>query len=115
MALKTWPTDIPDCPQTWNETPIEVRVRTDVDTGPAKVRRRFTKSLLQVEWGLTMAKDKYAIWQTFFEVTLRNGIDTFMYPHPYTGVDIEMRFAGVPQIQMGPTAFQISCTMEQVN
>lgn len=95
MAI-LWPFTLPVAPlvQGYGEALPNNTIRTGMDTGPAKVRRRagavpFTMSVAfncndeQVE----------ALW-TFVKDTLLGGSRRFKWTHPRTGAAIECRFTG---------------------
>ena len=90
-----WPiAPFPQVPQKGFTESIGVNVlRSPMDAGPAKMRRRGAKpSTLNVSFILT--SDQAATLETFVKSTLL-GTRRFNFPHPRTGNSVEVRV--VPQ------------------
>lgn len=113
--LKPWPLTVTQCPRTWNEQYAENRLRTSVDVGPPKMRRRYTNDLLQVQIGWNFKTELYQELTDFYRVTLRSGTDHFNFPHPVTGNQHKFQFIAPPQIEMiQGKAFGIVCEWEEI-
>ena len=77
------------------------KVRSTMDTGPAKQRARFTASVKEYSGALVLTQAQLAIFNTFYETTLGHGTDSFTWIDPYTEVSSTLRFGdGEPQDQM---------------
>lgn len=113
MAID-WPSALPDCPQTWSQVDLPNVIRSDVDIGVAKVRRRYTRTRSQFAVSLTLPKAQFDAFETFYRTTLKDGLLTFNYKHPYTGVVMECRFLEPPGIDMSAKAFSVSMVWEQI-
>lgn len=107
-----WPSVLPDCPQTWNEVDKPSTVRSEVDVGVAKVRRRYTRELTSISASLTLKRSEYDNLINFYRTTLKDGLYSFNYKHPYTGVMLEIRFVNPPTISMNSKAFQVTFEWE---
>lgn len=112
MIPIAWPTTLPKCPQTWTETPIDVIIRSEIDVGAKKVRRRFTRSRLTISVTLTMEKSYYKPFNDFYKKDLKNGLLSFTYKHPYSGILTECRFIAVPTYSMQAKAFTVNMQWE---
>ncbi len=117
MALVPWKTGLPTCAQTWSEQDQPNVIRTEMDVGPPKVRRRSTlrNRLVQVSW--TMPATLYQQLVEFYETDTLQGIHEFEYAHPITKTLDRYRFTGPPSYQFiggknGVAAFQVSCEWE---
>lgn len=94
----------------------ETAIRSDVDIGPVKVRRRFTQGIDQITGTIYLNKDDYATFRTFFDTTLNGGVNTFNYVHPLTEATAEFRFVNPPTIAtLGGEYFTIQMVWEEVN
>lgn len=111
MAVN-WPIALPDCPQTWREVDISQLIRSDVDVGVSKVRRRYTRERSRISTSLTLVKADYNEFKQFYNVTLKDGLESFTYKHPYTGQLIECRFIEAPLISMVARAFEVAMEWE---
>lgn len=89
-----WPASLPQSPQKgFAETGGVLMLRTPMDSGPAKQRRRGQKpQVLQVSFIMTTAQTETL--QEFIEDTLK-GTARFGFTHPRLGTTVETRI--VPQ------------------
>lgn len=92
-------------------------IRTQMDSGPAKQRPRFTAAPRNV--GLVFAGlsgVNVAAFEAFYEVTLSMGALDFEMPHPISDVTRRFRFIsdGEPYSisPIGEDAYQVSCNLE---
>jgi len=90
-------------------------IRSTVDVGPAKIRSRFTKEIDRFSCSIDLEKDDYSILSTFYKTTLNNGVRTFNYNHPMTGVESEFRFVEPPSITpIGGLWFKVGLSWEEM-
>ncbi len=96
--MPAWPGALPTAPLIagLRETLADNVVRTQMDQGPAKVRRRSTGNVksLQVQYILTAAQKDLLI--TFFVTTLVDGSLSFDFDDPLAGSSATVRFIGPP-------------------
>ena len=114
MAAIVWPPTLPAPGFNWSETPVPNTVRTPTDTGPAKVRRRFTAQVtnLDLPYDLTKAEADLLV-DTFYEVTTAGGSLRFDYPHPRTGATVECRFREPPAfVETNPGLYRGTVRLE---
>lgn len=86
-----WPSGLPQYVErdSYSETGGVSVLRTPMDSGPAKVRRR-AKFPSQLEMSVDMTSAQVAIFKTFVEDTIQ-GVMRFNFPHPRTGNLAEVR------------------------
>jgi hypothetical protein len=105
------------CPISLQEVPNPALVRSQVEDGYPKVRRRFTKTwrTYQVSWRLEW--DLYeAFWQ-FVSVDCGEGSIPFYMMHPITRETLLVRWSSPPQTQSDTSlkpVFVITGTLEEV-
>lgn len=90
-----WPASLPKSPlaEGFSESRGARILRTPMDLGPAKQRRRGRRAdVMPVSMAFTTAE--LATFETFVNTTLR-GVARFGVPHPRTGAMVEVRL--VPQ------------------
>jgi hypothetical protein len=97
--MDDWPSSLPQAPleAAYNEMAPDMAVRTEMDAGPAKVRRRFTaapRPFPGIEFSLTFAQ--YATFDDFYVTTLQGGALSFNWQHPITGASATFRFMPPP-------------------
>jgi len=115
MATDTWPSTLPAAPspQGFRELVPESTIRSQMDVGPAKLRRRTTGNvrLFAMTFELTLAQ--IAILETFFTTTLTGGSEAYNFDHPRTGVTGEYRFLEPPiYSNSGGDLWVASCRLE---
>lgn len=97
MAI-VWPPALPDMLLIgWSESFEERRVRTQTETGPAKVRQRYTAGVRNLSLPMALTPAQLAILDTFFHTDTAGGSLRFEWQHPRTGATYEMRFLSAPQ------------------
>lgn len=105
------------CPRSWIRTPKPSLVRSSVEDGYPKVRRRFTKAWdeYQAEW--TLMWEQEAAVAVFFAQDCQDGASPFYINDPYTGVQIIVRWKEPPTVRGSvdskPT-ISVSGTLERV-
>lgn len=112
---ENWPATLP---QAWlqdgyQETMPEVIVRTEMDAGPAKTRRRFTAQVTPIKARMHLTADQKGYFEAFFNTTLKGGALSFYFPHD--GSDT-FRFAKpLPALSpKGGTRWLLDCNLEKL-
>lgn len=91
----------------------DTTIRSDMDIGPAKIRRRFTKSVDTFSVTIDLLFSDYSVLYNFYDISLNGGVHPFELSHPITGVLTEFRFTGPPSFRpMGGGYFKVSMTWE---
>lgn len=72
-------------------------LRTEMETGPAKRRNRFTASPRNLDVTLTLTSAQVDAFDSFYETDLAGGAASFDYTHPRTGAAITAAFRKEPQ------------------
>lgn len=76
--MSAWPTDLPNpMADGYQFTPGNAVIRTDMESGPARQRQRFTTVpvSVSVSWRFTVAQ--MVTFRDFFENTIHRGADWF--------------------------------------
>lgn len=118
MAVSyVWPVGLPQRVLTdYSEDDGALILRTPMDAGPAKLRRRGTRpSRMQVAFN--MDTSQVATLRTFVLDTLK-GTARFGFPHPRTGTQVEARIVpgedgGLYSVRyLAPGKWQVSMELE---
>lgn len=98
MADYTWPATLPSGPllDQYEEQPPDLTIRTEMEAGPDKVRRRMTDSVRPMKCRFSMTSAQVTILDGFFVTTLSGGASRFNWTHPRTGSSDEFRFRKRP-------------------
>lgn len=72
--MATWPATLPQNPFDQDGAtyePSENIIRSDTETGPAKMRRRFTGKNEKLSFSMVLTPTQWAALDTFYETTLQ--------------------------------------------
>ena len=67
-------------------------LRSEMDSGPAKQRRRFTAAIRNLSVPIILTNTQRATFDTFFITTLLEGVLPFDWVDPKDGSTVEYRF-----------------------
>lgn len=93
----------------------ETVIRSEMDVGPAKVRRRFTKSVDTFTGSIWVDATQYVTFENFYDTTLNGGTLPFTFPHPLTQVPVDFRFKSPPKYTpVGSGTFEVTMEWEKL-
>ncbi len=95
--MAVWPASLKQCPQTWSEQPRDNLIRTGVDVGLGKVRRRYTAAITDVRMTVTMTMADYRTFKAWYLSDIQQGALPFMYKDPVSGNVQQYRLKEPPQ------------------
>ena len=96
--MDTWPATLPQ--RLSSDASIQDDnscVRSDMDSGPASVRNRFTANTQSVKGSMILTGAQLVTFRTFFKTTLKNGSLSFNWIHPETEAAVVIRFKAIPE------------------
>ena len=114
---QTWPATVPtDVLQgSYSESPPDNLLRSSMDTGPDKVRRRSTAGPRPISWTILMTTTELGYFETFYVTTLVGGSLTFNFTMPRTGSSGELRFTSPPQyLPVGGVYWEVRMQVEEM-
>lgn len=93
MAV-SWPSQLQDYlnEDSFSHEFGDTTIRSNFDVGPAKVRRRFTRSIDTIGCSIDIHKDDYEFFKIFYNTTLNGGVTPFEFAHPITQDIVTVRF-----------------------
>ena len=120
--MADWPAGLPQKfeASSYKTSPETNVIVTNMDTGPAKVRRRFTAKRRIHAGVMVMSKSEYeSTFLPFFETTIADGTVEFNFPDPFDELStIVVRWVveGSPYEvkQYSPTDVRVSFSIEEV-
>lgn len=97
--MPSWPGTLPSAPLVdgYRESIPETAIRTTMEQGPAKLRRRTTAQARTLGLEYIMSAEQVTALETFFISTLSGGVLSFTFTHPRTGNSVSCRFKKPPQ------------------
>lgn len=111
----TWPATLPNPEIDMEETAPNLVVRTDMDAGPPKVRRRHTSGVRPWRKRVVLTLAQVETFDEFFVDTLSGGASRFDFTNSRTGVSCEFRFVEPPVYRrLGPDAYEVAMSWEQM-
>ena len=114
--MATWPATLPTFQEvledSYNEALADNTIRSEMDIGPAKVRRRGTAAPQLISGSMFCTSTQVGILDTFYSGTVNYGADAFDTIHPRTTVAVSVRFTGQPQIARMGDGWQVSISFE---
>lgn len=98
MTTPVWPSSLPQNPQLigFQESGQGATVRTQMDAGPAKVRRRFTIEVRNISIALVMTTAQVATFESFWTSTISYGALAFDWSDFRTSAAQTYRIASRP-------------------
>lgn len=113
--MPTWPAGLPQTPlQQYEEEPPKNLIRTEMDAGPAKVRKRFTAGVRVYRVTYLLDGADITTLDNFFITDTEFGALSFNFPHPRTGTTISVRFVRSPRYSGSGALFGVSMEIEEL-
>lgn len=98
--MPAWPAQLPPpALNTLTESPPNNTLRSSMDKGPEKVRRRTTANTRPLSFVLMLTPALLQVLDDFFVMDTYSGSEEFDYTHPRTGAACTARFVGEPEYQ----------------
>lgn len=91
----------------------DTTIRSETDIGPAKVRRRFTKSVDTMTVSIWVDAAGYSTVYNLFDIDLNGGAGVLLFTHPITLATLRLRFTAPPvfaPVSSGANTF--NCVMQ---
>lgn len=112
--MATWPGTIPAyiLQDGFSETLPDNTIRSKMEVGPPKMRRRGTGAPRVIPSKQYMTAAQVAIFDTFYESTLYSGSLRFDWVSPRTQVSKELRFTAPPVYTPSGAGYIVSMKLE---
>ena len=93
--MPIWPEILPVYPllQGYRETMPETVLRSDMETGPAKLRQRSTATISKIHLQFLVNDTQLTAFRDFYQETLSGGALGFSFYHPTKLENVTCRFA----------------------
>ena len=97
--MATWPPSIPQdfLVNGYRERPPKNTIRTQMDAGPDKVRRRATTKPRTISGVIELTRAQVETLDAFFRTDLEDGALRFDWVHPRTLAAVQFRFLEEPE------------------
>lgn len=94
--MPTWPSSLPTFFPAATDSRQDGTIRTPMDVGPAKARRRYSAVSRFVSAPVALSAAQRTTLDTFYATTLSEGALTFDIADPFGGATVEARFTAPP-------------------
>lgn len=96
--MAVWPSTLPlPAASTFKETPPDNVIRSSMERGPDKVRRRTTANVRPVSFMLLLSEAQVEILDSFYVSDTFSGSEAFDFTHPRTLAAVKARFVSPPE------------------
>ena len=115
--MADWPSTLPQIPleNGFSESPPDTTIRTKMDAGPAKIRRRFTANVRPISLSFILRKAQIATLDTFYTTTTLSGSAPFSWLSPRTSSPESFRFTAPPEyVKISGDFWAVSLKLEQM-
>jgi hypothetical protein len=115
MTAITWPPGLPQdvLREGYAERPAKTAIRTEMEAGPAKVRRRFSAGVRPLSIAVELTRAQAGTLLAFFADTLEGGALPFEWAHPRSGEAVRLRFVEEPEVTpLAPDTWRAALRLE---
>ena len=115
MSVPVWPAELPQqlFVNGYSQSFAETTIKSDMDAGPAKVRRRFTAGVEPVSGTMLLTETQLGYLRTFFVDTLLGGSLRFSWTKPPAhSTACEMRFTAPPSWTKVEGDYEVNLSLE---
>lgn len=99
--MPVWPATLPQAPLLGHtEAAPDLVLRTGMDAGPAKVRRRFTAGVREIAFPMLLDEAQVTALDEFYVTALAGGALRFDHALPRTGAVVQYRFIAPPEYEL---------------
>lgn len=110
--MPTWPSGLCPLINTFKESPPDNAIRTEMDRGPAKMRRRTTANVRPVAFSMFLKPAQVQTLDDFYMNDTFSGVEPFDFQHPRTKQYVKARFTAMPQYTNRSTGYDVSIALE---
>lgn len=114
LTIAARPASISGCVQSWSEADMPQVIRTSMDSGTVKVRRRFTGIHRTANASVTLKAEQYDDFMDWYRTLCMGGVYPTRIITPY-GKEEVWRFTEPPQIEwIDAKAFRATLALERL-
>lgn len=116
--MAAWPVTLPQCALAsgYEESPQSQVLRSQMDAGPAKTRRRFTAGTTDVAFAVNLTPDQVETFETFYDSDIAAGSLPFDIEHPRKKTTVSVRMKGDQPYTLAPVGsgalYRLTMTLE---
>lgn len=112
----SWPLDLPDYVQSWEESSDPTALWTNIKGGKPKCRGEVTVPVRNINVIMQVSKAQFTILLDFFDISLLGGPQDFYFKHPYQDTNQKFFMVAPPQIvSEGPITATVQMKWLQIS
>jgi len=117
MAVIYWPEILPNglLADGFSKQPQSNVIRTNMDAGPNKARRRYTAISEKYSGKQIFDKLELDVFQQFYHNVIADGVLRFMFKDPITEEEAEFRFTSEPVTSAVDGLYSVSMQLERLS
>src|SRR5262245_89733 len=99
--MPSWPPGLPDCvtADDYQEQWIGGWIKSEMESGPAQTRRRFTRARRKFQRSMIVDANQYDLFFNWWDIDLLGGTLPFDLMHPINGDPLSARFGEEPTVE----------------
>ena len=97
-TVHPWPVGAPQFANTWTQQAQPVTIRSSMDIGQPKVRRRYTRAMYQYDVTMVGTREECNAVLEFFDLECQGGVNFHTFLNPFSGVVETYRFMESPSV-----------------
>jgi hypothetical protein len=116
MAVIDWPEALPKTLllSGLSRQPQSNVIRTAMDSGPRKARRRYTARAISHTGKMILSPEELAAFEQFYHAALADGVLRFNFTDPVTLETAEFRFTGDYTVTAVDGLFEVTMPLERL-
>lgn len=107
--MAVWPEDIIITRDGYKETPPDNVIRSKMDVGPDKLRKRSSSNVRNISINLILTNELLEIFDAFY---LENAPVAFAFPNPRNEEIVQARFKSIPSYNLNQTLWNVGVDLE---
>jgi hypothetical protein len=117
MSVPLWPVSLPDelFVSGYGHSFADTTITSEMDAGPAKVRRRFTAGVEPIVGTMILSATELETLETFYVTTTLSGALRFTWSRPPAhDTECEMRFTKPPSWTKVEDQYEVTLSLEML-
>lgn len=110
--MPTWPSQFCPLINSYQESPPDNVIRTKMDKGPDKIRRRTTANIRPVSFKMFLKNEDIQILDDFYVIETFSGSEPFDFINPRSKQSVKARFVSFPIYSNRSTGYEVSVQLE---
>ncbi len=116
MANIYWPAALPSgfLAEGFSKEPQSNVIRTSMDAGPKKARRRYTARAVKYSGRQIFDEAELAVFEQFYHTALADGVLRFNFADPVSGETAEFRFTEDYTVSTIDGLYEVTLSLEKL-